>query len=527
MMKNKINNTTKLLIGMHIMFLLICAVFLGISLSALSANKTATGRITFALTDSPELSLNINYASGADNYTYLGTTQGAQISNATDVLRINIKEKSSLKIQIQFSNNTIKIKDGLSITTKNGVSITNVSNANGVALFQAGNEVAVGDYLILDKLLSSMYPETEVSNQTYVVTITSQAGSAVPATATLSGIYSYAVARYNVSFTKNADYGTLSSNGISVPYGSTYSASGDTLTFKDKNNVIIATIKATPNASTAQYKYAFIGWSSTSGTITADTIITANFTQTENVYTLTFTLDSTLVFVRYADSQEAVVSGDSIPVGTRIEYKVTSSMLRVYKENGDEVEGEHVSGAICGGGAIFAFTMPECNAYISYSPIAPYCCVYEDTLITLADGATKRADEIEVGDNILSYNFETGEIEIDTITRTLKMERKELVTINFKDGTSIKVTIDHPLFAESGWKCYDKEAGELSYGKDFGITELNIGDKLFSISKYFDKEVVSVEYEENQNGIYNTYQFGTEKNKNYFANEVLSSAFAD
>ena len=54
------------------------------------------------------------------------------------------------------------------------------------------------------------------------------------------------------------------------------------------------------------------------------------------------------------------------------------------------------------------------------------------------------------------------------------------------------------------------------------MTDYKVGDKLFSLSKLFDKEIASITYEEDESG-YNTYQFATENNGNYFANGVLSA----
>ena len=141
----------------------------------------------------------------------------------------------------------------------------------------------------------------------------------------------------------------------------------------------------------------------------------------------------------------------------------------------------------------------------------------------MADGTTKRADEIEYGDAILSYNFETKQLESSVITDILKVNRKELITINFKDGTNIKVTTDHPLFTELGWKCYDYEFGYGVYGDKINMVgAFAVGDKMFSLSTYFDKEVESIIFDNSQNS-YETYTFTTDKNNNYFGNGVLNS----
>lgn len=288
MNKAKFSKPTKVMLMVYIAFILLCGIFVGMSISALTSTKTATGTISFALTNSPEMSMNLNFVVDANNKTYLGTTTDALITSSSDVLRVNIKDVSSLKIQLTFDNNEIYVPSSLSIATNNGVALTKTSNANGVAVFESSANVNVGDYLVLDKLLSAIYPTSIISNQNYEMLVTSQASGSVPATAKLSGIYSNSYAQHNVNFTKNVDYGTINKTSISVPYGSTYSASGGTITFKDNNSVTLDAVTATPYTSTAQYTYSFSSWSSTSGTITGETNIQANFTRTTKQYTVTF-----------------------------------------------------------------------------------------------------------------------------------------------------------------------------------------------------------------------------------------------
>ena len=602
MNKTRLNKATKIILSLHIAFLVICAVFVGISLSALKDSKGVTGSVTFAMTNSPVMTMNLNFQVGQEHYTYLGTTAGAQITNDTDVLRLNVLDDATLSIKVIFSNNTI-VYDNTILFTQNGVALNMVSNTNDTIEFQANTEVLSGDYVVLDKILSAIYPSIQVQSQSYEIVATVQASGSAPATARMTGNYSMALYNYSVNFTINDNFGELSNSSITIPYGATYLASGNSITFM-YDGEILETITAEPLPRDDKYTYEFVSWSSNSGTVTADTVITANFSQAINKYTVTFynyngdflststveygsdatfsgttptrpdddytytfsgwvttqggttkddltnvianrnvyaSFTATMVgqeyeltvrsginaVINYYDTKEPINSGDYVQAGRPIEmcvYNTGGTFSPTINNVYGSIDFTMLEEYECGGDFHILFTMPEAPVIIWYDGLA--CCVYEDTLITLADGTTKRADEIQTGDKILSYNFDTGEIEIDTVTRFVKVEREELINIKFADGTNVKVTIDHPLFAELGWECYDKERGELSYGKDFGIVgELQEGDKLFSISKLFDKEIVSIEYIEGD--IYNVYQFGTENNHNYFANSVLSSAFSN
>ncbi len=615
----KINKTTKLLIGLHIGFMLICAVFLCLSLSALTASKSAVGTVTFALTDSPTMTMNMNYyVNNTEHTTYLGTTQatGAEIKETTDVLSVKISQESNVTIEATFDNNIVVVPSDFSLSTNNGVGFTLSSNSNGVAVFDSNSIVQAEDYIILDKLMSGIYVQQEVTTQNYSIEIISQVNDTLPGRATLSGTYTNVIEKVETTFSVNdITYGSIigleifeqKDNQIIIPNGTTYKANGNEMTFTDQFGVTIGTITAVPQTNTAQYTYTFSGWSSNSGTITASTNITANFTRTINQYTVTFynydgtylgasTVDyggtasdagitptkpsddtyeykfANWVTTKGGDTVDDLTNvtanrnvyanftasalgyyllvtgyelnyaifnmdtGDTISAPFNVPTKIKAGTKIRYEDYDgryygvpliDGVEYDSEFGFGCGYGWRYEFVMPKNDVTITLyekSGFPEICCVYEDTLITLADGSTKRADEINIGDKIQSYNFDTNEIEIDTITEIIQRTREELITINFKDGTNIKLTNDHPLYTELGWKCYDKDKGEISYSELGLVGEFTIGDKLFSLTKYFDKEVVSIEYEEDKTNGYNTYQFEVEKNKNYFANGVLSSA---
>ena len=282
------------------MFMLVCAVFLCLSLSALTASKSAVGTVTFALTDSPTMTMNMNFnLKGTEHRTYLGTTQatGAEIKETTDVLIVKISQESNVTIKATFDNNTIIVSSEFSLSTNNGVGFALSSNSNGVAVFESNDTVQAEDYIILDKLMSGIYVQQEVTTQNYSIEIISQVSETIPGKATLSGTYTNVIEKEQTTFSvNNINYGSISGLGIFetiddkivIPNGTTYSSNGATMTFTDQFGEVIGTITAVPQTSTAQYTYTFSGWSASSGTITASTSITANFTRTTNQYTVTF-----------------------------------------------------------------------------------------------------------------------------------------------------------------------------------------------------------------------------------------------
>ena len=585
------NKTAKLLIGLHIGFLLLCAIFLSLSLSMLSDSKTATGTVTFALTNSPELSMNLNFkVKGTEHTTYLGTNQANQLSNEGDVFKVSITQTSSVTVTAKFNDNVVAMTDGFSLITNDNVQFTTNIEENNVT-FVSKTNVQNGDFIILDELLNAIYPTIEASNQSYSIEITSQAGNSVPATAKLSGIYSSIVMiGYSIQFNSNGGTDvaeqmtnengqiTLSSDllpekvgfvfvnwnseidgsGQSYEAGGTYTFTSNTilyaqwfslsnLTFTLIDGTQTYSVKGNNSSVTEIIIPAFVKFDE-NGTAYASTqqnggyaVVTIErdaFSYYKNLKSITipngittieggaFAYCSALTSLRipasvvtfteeqYADAHMYFVRGCNLLHGTLENPVIIYDGLKAdFAENGNGCGSDGYYYVRCADGVI---------AWEQFSDYV--CCVYEDTLITLADGTTKRADEIEVGDKIQSYNFETGKIEIDTILGITNPNRKELVTITFKDGTNIKLTNDHPLYTELGWKCYDKDLGEIAYSELGIVGEFTVGDKLFSINKYFDKEISSISFEENETNGFNTYQFKVEKNKNFFANGILSSA---
>ena len=80
----------------------------------------------------------------------------------------------------------------------------------------------------------------------------------------------------------NSSYGTVDKTTLTVPHGTTYSASRNTLNFSNEQKVT-----ASPTSLTG-YTTTFSSWSQTSGTITGNTTITTNFSRSANTYSITY-----------------------------------------------------------------------------------------------------------------------------------------------------------------------------------------------------------------------------------------------
>ncbi len=136
-------------------------------------------------------------------------------------------------------------------------------------------------------------------------------------------------------------------------------------------------------------------------------------------------------------------------------------------------------------------------------------CLTGDTLITLDDLTTKRIDQIEPTDKVLSVNPETGEYESDYITFT---DAKQHKTYNhydrfvFDDGTVLKVVHRH--------RFYNVEDQRMIH-----IDRFQLGDRAYKIDGTTPKLVEAVQHYEDVETKHYTIFTG---NQNYFANGLLS-----
>ena len=139
---------------------------------------------------------------------------------------------------------------------------------------------------------------------------------------------------------------------------------------------------------------------------------------------------------------------------------------------------------------VYTFAVEKNHNYFAQSvlihngdikPCMAICCVDGETNITMADGTTKKAKDVVVGDEVLSYNDETKKYEKTTIEETINPYREKILEITFEDGSTLKITDDHPLLSARGWICYNSELGQMAYGTH-GVSDkaMQVGDKIIT-----------------------------------------------
>lgn len=154
-------------------------------------------------------------------------------------------------------------------------------------------------------------------------------------------------------------------------------------------------------------------------------------------------------------------------------------------------------------------------------------CVHEAVPVNCIDNY-KHISELEVGDMVMSYNFETNSVEEVEILKIEKPTHSDLVVYYFEDMEDIQyahgntstvnrglsITKDHPIYKEDGTMvCLDTSKAKELYGLD--AEEIQKGDRIRFMDsiKVVDKYLISPDETE-------TYTILT-KNNNFFAGGVL------
>jgi len=93
-------------------------------------------------------------------------------------------------------------------------------------------------------------------------------------------------------------------------------------------------------------------------------------------------------------------------------------------------------------------------------------CFPADTMVATPQGS-RPIQALKVGDQVLAENPTTGKVEVESIQAVRRDPVSALMQIHLADGSSIKVTADHPFwvdgnadFTEMGWRA----AGQLQIG---------------------------------------------------------------
>jgi len=146
------------------------------------------------------------------------------------------------------------------------------------------------------------------------------------------------------------------------------------------------------------------------------------------------------------------------------------------------------------------------------------CCFAAGTPVTMADGSTKPIEDVNVGDFVMTYNLDSGELESSEVFELQQPIREGLYVITFENGKVLEITNDHPLYTDEGWAAIEVDAAIKGYALD-KIEQLDVGDSVLQDDMAYSA-VTRIEYEAGDVQTYTLKKVA--KNKNFFANGFLA-----
>ena len=168
-------------------------------------------------------------------------------------------------------------------------------------------------------------------------------------------------------------------------------------------------------------------------------------------------------------------------------------------------------------------------------------CFVADTKITMKDGPDKNIQDVEVGDEVLSYNTTTHQIEPNVVTEifTQTHDLKDgdiTIKITFSNGTTTHNTIANPFWSkDKGFVAVDEERCNrvhpwvINSNNQEDVQNLIIGDVLYSYSEEEGEleEIIVTDIEYVLEKDIQTYDISVENNHTFFANGILTHNSGD
>jgi hypothetical protein len=148
-----------------------------------------------------------------------------------------------------------------------------------------------------------------------------------------------------------------------------------------------------------------------------------------------------------------------------------------------------------------------------------YGCFPAGTKISLANGDIKNIEDMVVGDSVITFNEETGELEEGNVLSIKTPIHNDIVRYILSDGTEIESTHDHPYYVNGlTIASYNPDKTNKLYNIPTQVVQINLNDTLTKLDKSTPK-LTSIEVV-NTDAI-QTYVIEVDRNFNYFANEIL------
>ena len=138
--------------------------------------------------------------------------------------------------------------------------------------------------------------------------------------------------------------------------------------------------------------------------------------------------------------------------------------------------------------------IPEIGDKLASRSAQKGTCIYEDTLVSLVSGLSKKICDISIGDKLWGYNG--SGLCISSCTNKAYMGIKETLCIEFINGRELICTKDHKIMTDKGWKkaeeltIDDKVASNLHCPLDY----IKEDEKNWSLTLSFNQSIKKKDY---------------------------------
>jgi hypothetical protein len=512
---------------------------LDLTLPIFGTVSLSTGSVLFPLPWYFQVTLNPFENGGASNV--LSPSQGVKILPGSSLI---INQNVSLNINklavydsfadIAIGAKTTYQSDGhtnAGILTVSGTLTCTASLGGLVGVNSSDALLSLSDNFIVCSELTATgptYTDTTRTAQGYINSASNLA--TFDSTSSYDGKGQYwsksSIVTYGISFTINSN-GNANYEDADFEYKitTTYEGNSTTSSITNSNHSTITVKSGTTYTIETVVGAASI--SSISGTISADVNITIACAQGFRIYTLTATYTDNGDSSDDAETTPQFNVGVSDPSGqNKTISTITTSNTTVKIRSGYYVgitrtttKGNDETVTITMNGTTEALDTPfivsgDITMAIKYDG-TPKKCLIAGTLITMADGSSKRVEDVHAGDLLRVFNHETGKIETSSVVFNDVEPEKTYVFVNclFSNGSLVKVQYEHGFFnIEENKYVYIREDNYANYiGKRFVTFDANGNRENLTLTKaYLTTETAKL------------YSPVTAKTLNYFVEGVLS-----
>ena len=331
---------------------------------------------------------------------------------------------------------------------------------------------------------------------------------------------------YSTNFIKNINAGFLSNEKVMT-------VSGSAVTIADANiNDYLQSYYVDGAPNTDDFDVLRL-WNYSGGTLPSGSYVTSSYIANK-FSSQTFAND--IISINFVDGAQMYIGGE-----TRVlTYDTQEDNIRyvkvldldtddaIFASDGSHVQISSIDNVIFNNQQeVWEFDMQEIHNFIletnNFLALLVVhnvlSCFPAGTQITLGNGEVKNIEDIEVGDEVISFNEETSVIESKKVTGIKSPIHNDLVKYHFSNDTTLTCTFDHPIYVNGlDIASFIPEWTNERYEIGKNVEKIKVGDlvKLSTGSQTAIKEIQILPFKETQ-----TYIFEVEDNHNFFANGVL------